>query len=497
MINLSRGTILGAFILFVFFYSCTKDEMLKSKGIEPEVTSLKAQGENQIDVLGYGYDVTGEYLDPLRSKKQIIDIERIMAERPNSVCDAHPGYSKTFITEGADALVFTSKLSRVVKENLKAVFSGQISSDNSKEVNSKYSYAFANRYIYLKNIRFEVLEDKLAQYLTKEFTDDLNSLTPELLVKLYGTHVFTNVFLGGKCHLTYKSVVKSEKKEEAITYGASAALKNVFGIVSGYKENTTLENSNTDVSVVYFTKGGNKSMGIEGTYTTGTPVTFNLNNWSSTVNESNMELIDVGDESLIPLYDFIQDPTKKEFIKSYIENYIDSKKLFLVNEFNRYNSNILTDFKIPAKFIYKPWFYYSTGGYHNVPVFTPKGYDGLSIRTEGLILPLSSDKQGSVPLYRFMSKNGSYFYTTERDELKQGRVGFLNYNYQREEGRVFLNQIESTIPLYRYSRVDFFKLDNLPKPFMIFYYTTDFNELGNGTSVWNFDKIQCYIYKNK
>lgn len=65
--------LLGALPLL---YSCSEIEKLPDiTPLLPEVTTRPA-GDEKYDVLGFGYDVTGEYLHPMSVKNPVLDIEK-------------------------------------------------------------------------------------------------------------------------------------------------------------------------------------------------------------------------------------------------------------------------------------------------------------------------------------------------------------------------------------------------------------------------------------
>ncbi len=88
-------------------------------------------------------------------------------------------------------------------------------------------------------------------------------------------------------------------------------------------------------------------------------------------------------------------------------------------------------------------------------------------------------------LYRYYnSGNGDHFYTTNSNELGNGRAG---YTYEGHAGYVETSQKAGTVPLYRYHNPG--NGDH--------FYTTNWNELGNGRSGFNYEAIQCYVYTSQ
>ena len=91
----------------------------------------------------------------------------------------------------------------------------------------------------------------------------------------------------------------------------------------------------------------------------------------------------------------------------------------------------------------------------------------------------------TVPLYRYWNPNlADHFYTTNFNELGQGKYG---YQFEGIQCFVFPKEVEGSIPLYRYWNP------------MIgdHFYTTDWNELEEGKYKWTFEKIEAYVFPKK
>jgi hypothetical protein len=89
---------------------------------------------------------------------------------------------------------------------------------------------------------------------------------------------------------------------------------------------------------------------------------------------------------------------------------------------------------------------------------------------------------GTVPLYRYWNPQvGDHFYTTDWNELGNGNYG---WSFERVQCYVHAQAVPGTVPLYRYWNSQ--DGDH--------FYTTDWNELGNGNYGWGYEGIQCYVH---
>jgi Metallo-peptidase family M12/Repeat of unknown function (DUF5648) len=88
-----------------------------------------------------------------------------------------------------------------------------------------------------------------------------------------------------------------------------------------------------------------------------------------------------------------------------------------------------------------------------------------------------------VPLYRFYSPSVTdHYYTINRNDAAAG------WNFEKVECIVFKQQLSGTVPLYRYWN---------PNVWGDHFYTTNFNELGNGAQGWSLEGVECYIYSQQ
>jgi C1A family cysteine protease len=106
------------------------------------------------------------------------------------------------------------------------------------------------------------------------------------------------------------------------------------------------------------------------------------------------------------------------------------------------------------------------------------GIDGTMWAVDDVASPPSS----TTALYRYWNSDaGDHFYTTDWNELGNGNYGWA---FEGIQCYVRPSQAANTVPLYRYWNSD--AGDH--------FYTTDWNELGNGNYGWAFEGIQCYVY---
>lgn len=168
------------------FSSCKKNERVEEKGLTGNHKSLAIAGDEKWDLLGYGYDMTG---DPLAlqnaSDAPVIDMKSFERDYFNRINTPTTTEGKQYYYYGATANEY---LKDVIKERNfslsvtagtksptedgKFYFTGSLTSKNKNQniysFSSKYSYARFEETYRVKIIQFngDVSIDLLKNYLT-------------------------------------------------------------------------------------------------------------------------------------------------------------------------------------------------------------------------------------------------------------------------------------------------------------------------------------------
>lgn len=308
---------------------CKKSDALKS---DSEVLSKAygklSAGDNEYDLLGYGYDLTQEYAHYESGRFKVIDIEKLKRNQPDRVEKSIGVYQYSTVEAGANSYDYSLSLSSKFSATAGfALFKGTINGSfkDSTKISNKYSFAHISQIIKQKNIKFNATNEQImSDYLSETFKSDLNTLTPGALVSKYGTHVLSNIILGAKLEIYYRTITNSSDKKRAATAGATVnGLESLFSSNVDYTFDESLAKTNTSQTLSYRTVGGDGSKGLMGEVDLDKPITkVNIGDWQSTCTIANATIIDIAPDGIIPLYDLIADPVKKEVIKLYINQYL-------------------------------------------------------------------------------------------------------------------------------------------------------------------------------
>ena len=211
-----------------------------------------------LDVLGYGYDVFGNYADQKSKKRyclfkynnfseltigetyrvpQYVILENISNHMVKRISgESIRDYAKSLSASvglGVDAMLFSASINT--------------SFSTSKSGTEQYFY-----YTYMdSNTKWRISFDErdlgnLKNILDPRFVQDLASMDPKKLFELYGTHYIARAYLGGRADYSTETKLTSETNTKAISASIEAKYQAITASASGSKEQSnTQTNSNT------------------------------------------------------------------------------------------------------------------------------------------------------------------------------------------------------------------------------------------------------------
>lgn len=300
----------------------------------PQSVNTRSAGDGVYDILGYGYDITGPYLDTKSSRAIVFDTNKLLEKgliTPYKLEESRFRYSS-----GKDVIDFTTNMSSSLQMSTPGILkviggaSLNIAFGGNSHYNSDYSFAYCTQqYI---DSRYRISEadiNVLKTCLTKQFIERLSTYTPEQIVEEYGTHVLKDIYLGAKFEVYYMAKSTSSSKKESINAGLGASLFSLFKMDGKFQYDESLAITNKEQSLYYFTIGGDPAVGVQGSLNPENSPSIDIGKWMALVKSSTPKFIDVDNnsQSFIPIYELVTDPTKKQTLKAYIDNYIKSKEV--------------------------------------------------------------------------------------------------------------------------------------------------------------------------
>ena len=300
----------------------------------PQSVNTRSAGDGVYDIFGYGYDITGPYLDTKSSRAIVFDTNKLLEKgliTPYKLEESRFRYSS-----GKDVIDFTTNMSSSLQMSTPGILkviggaSLNIAFGGNSHYNSDYSFAYCTQqYI---DSRYRISEadiNVLKTCLTKQFIERLSTYTPEQIVEEYGTHVLKDIYLGAKFEVYYMAKSTSSSKKESINAGLGASLFSLFKMDGKFQYDESLAITNKEQSLYYFTIGGDPAVGVQGSLNPENSPSIDIGKWMASVKSSTPKFIDVDNnsQSFIPIYELVTDPTKKQTLKAYIDNYIKSKEV--------------------------------------------------------------------------------------------------------------------------------------------------------------------------
>lgn len=314
--------------------SCTDNGLIDTEQLENIQPSTRAVGDGKYDALGYGYNCFyADFSDPLYVQGKVIDIERLEEGRgrdqitkdelsftPAKINEAilH-GRAQSRIAYGTSIDKLTKKLNVNVKTKIGTKILKVFSLDLEATINQNSISNNLNSFYKvdaLKTTRRLTLPytspSRLKYFLSDEFLADLKELSGQEIIQKYGTHVMTDILLGGNFSAFYTGKYESTDQFNEQEFKAKSNFL-LSSVKAGTKYDRTLFKSFKQVNVYIKTQGGTvNSSAIISQSPDGVldNVSIDYTGWINSVSQNSESLIGIGnpDSQMYLLSDFIEDP---------------------------------------------------------------------------------------------------------------------------------------------------------------------------------------------
>ncbi|WP_175628888.1 MAC/perforin domain-containing protein [Bacteroides acidifaciens] len=358
------------FLLFFCILACSEEELIIDK-LEKNIVTTRSAGDGEYDLLGYGYNCFySDFQDPLYAKAKVIDLERLQkglgrdpitgqeviftpADIETSILH---GKTETKTAYGSSIYTLTENLNIHATANIGDKILKLFSLDLEATINSGGTKEERNAFYRVDALKMTrrltlpyTTPSRLKYFFTDVFLSDLKSLSGKELVEKYGTHVMTDILLGGKFSAFYTGKYTSTSATQVQEFKASSNFL-MSSITANVHYDSNLFNSFNNVNIYIKTQGGSQTVtSIISQDPNGKldNVSFDYTGWINSVSTETESLIGIGnpDTKIYLLSEFIDDPGKKKNIEfalqlkdsnNEIENMLASPKGIL------YNNNIET-----------------------------------------------------------------------------------------------------------------------------------------------------------
>lgn len=343
--------LLLCFCLFTFANCSDNDESANdSPGNQPAdnyISPVVPNGHIAVEALrshtgpflGAGYDIMGSFLSNASVKGPVLDLNKIGDERITNN-KGTSGDGGRFLGRNVEEFLqsFTkSKEFKVPAENrndllFTSTITEQENFNTPYDYSSQYSFAFEYSGGKIVIQKLMILSPKWDSWLSDEFRQALEQESPEALIERYGTHILVNAHLGHTVRTLYRSVVADSGNQllQTIAAGLGARRSTIINypnITITYPEETVKKNYGG--AIVVSLQGGDcdslPPIRLTPNEVIGDPII--LTPWIDTSNEATYALTNLSGDDLLPIYEVITDPIKKQQIKDAVIEHIGSQQL--------------------------------------------------------------------------------------------------------------------------------------------------------------------------
>jgi len=298
-------------------------------------TSANASSETLapgLDVLGYGYNVFGEYADQASKKRYCLFRYKNYAPKPiGSSLYNVPEY---VILENISNHIVKTVKGESIRDYAKSLaskagfeadtmfFSGSIESSFKKEASGtsqKYYFTYMDANTKWRISLDERRSNRLREMLDPDFLKDLQTESPERLFETYGTHYIASAYIGGRADFTSIS---------EITKGTTTREIDI-AVTSQYKAISIEASSNSSWAKTFKkskTKTSLRVVGGNSEYANNIQSWKVYKLWADGI-EGKPVLCDFDKDSLKPIWNFCKDRTRKAELVSAFEKMCKERPL--------------------------------------------------------------------------------------------------------------------------------------------------------------------------
>lgn len=332
-------------ILLISFFSCNDVELI-NESIENKLeTNTRSAGDGIYDLLGYGYNCFySDLKDPLYARARVIDLERLekglgrdpitgqeISFSPAKIeTSLLHGKTETETVYGSSVHTLTENINIHATANVGTKILKLFSLDLEATINSGETTEDRNAFYRVNSTKMTrrltlpySSPSRLKYFFTDEFLSDLKNLSGLNLVEKYGTHVMTDILLGGNFSALYTAKYTSNEETQMQEFKVSSNFL-MSSITANTHYDRTLFNSFKNVHIYIKTQGGSQAVtAIISQDPNGKldNVSFDYASWMSSVTTEAETLIGIGnpDTRIYLLSEFIDDPGKKKEIELALE----------------------------------------------------------------------------------------------------------------------------------------------------------------------------------
>lgn len=358
------GKITVLLLVACIFAACSSDDQIKTE--KPKETDSYFSPQTPLGkvivvrynmrpspYLGAGYDIMGDYLNIRSVKEAVLDMNKV-PEKHIHVFSTRSSFANSF--EGINAMEFLKSIMWkgdfvVPIENKDDLLFTKTVSD-SEWLGDSYGYSsqyqFSCEQMIFTDIRQSINALQipfLLPYLSDEFVRALKSFSVDELVETFGTHVIINANLGFRIKNSYKAVIADNYEGSmALSYGSRSRAATIYKTKnSGTSPEKEIAKNNGGSIKVVFNGGDPRTLPpliLSPNEVLGNPM--DIEKWIASYDGSNYALTTLKSDDVLPIYDFITDPLKRQQVKEAVSAHIKANQISMLKTvplFQAWNGN--------------------------------------------------------------------------------------------------------------------------------------------------------------
>lgn len=325
------------FTTLLCFVSCTIDneveresnsDMNYEESLETSFYTTKSSGDGVWDVLGYGYDIKGDFANPNYAKANILKLE--LLDNDNRLTEHLVNTTESIVVADYNATEYKKEIASKINlggSGFFGLFDASLTGkfENTIIQNSSYAFGSSDYIVTKKKLSIDGDANEIAQYLTINFREDADQMSPKDFTDIYGSHLIKTAYLGAKLNLIFTGSSSLSSSTKTIEAGLSVSFiaGKVFGLTGNSSYNPTYSYSGKFNSARMYSKtiGGSTIINVPSldiTNPTQLP-TIDISNWLNSITADNSLLINFDNTSLISNYELINDQVVSNEIKDYLK----------------------------------------------------------------------------------------------------------------------------------------------------------------------------------
>lgn len=270
--------------------------------------------------LGRGYNVFGDYANPLDVTLPVLDYDALESAGLIDVFDANATQISTASGSSAEEYANTMAINAGLSGSFKN-FSGSVETNFAKSTHGKLQNAYATLQLETLKRKVQLVDTDralLQSFLSGQALADINNpdVSGATLIDKYGSHVVTGMYLGARLDYSMVTDMSAFDSSQSIDVAVEASFNSLFssvsvGFDSSFEDELSQfeENSLTTLRVY----GGDSE------YTLGGLTEADYSEWLSSIEDNQVFVEYAGHEPLVPLWELVADPVRAAEIEGAYE----------------------------------------------------------------------------------------------------------------------------------------------------------------------------------